>query len=166
MKPETNLLLRALIGKEKQHLIMEKTRIVSDYYATSPASRNLPTEDVEKIILIDHDIKSLNSALSELKEESKKNGQIGTNHSQIVVDECPAPTLSPETVQTIREALDIHVKSAECCYPVIESMADTSIFFGPKENSKILQRAKDGLDNARRAKEEFNALYPIPEEKK
>ena len=72
MKPETNLFLRSLIGKEKARLCAEKTRIVSNNCAQSPASLRLSPEDVDKIIQIDRDAKALNSALSELREEAEK----------------------------------------------------------------------------------------------
>lgn len=68
MKPETNLFLRSLIGKEKARLCAEKTRIVSNNCAQSPASLRLSPEDVDKIIQIDRDAKALNSALSELRK--------------------------------------------------------------------------------------------------
>lgn len=155
MKPETNLFLRALIGEKKSRLLEEDARIP---IRCSP-------EDADRIIQINQELKALNSALSELKADAR---QYATVKEPELVDRTPLPTiprLSGETAQVIREALDIHVKSAECCYPVIESMVDTPFFFGPKGNSKILQRAKDELANARRAKEEFNALYPAEKER-
>lgn len=79
MKPETNLFLRSLIGKEKARLCAEKTRIVSNNCAQSPASLRLPPEDVDKIIQIDRDAKKLNSALSELREEAEKQAPLGEN---------------------------------------------------------------------------------------
>lgn len=79
MKPETNLFLRSLIGKEKARLCAEKTRIVSNNCAQSPASLRLSPEDVDKIIQIDRDAKKLNSALSELREEAEKQATLGEN---------------------------------------------------------------------------------------
>lgn len=76
------------------------------------------------------------------------------------------PHFSPETAQTIRDALDLYVKSAELCYPAVESLVDASPFFGPKAGSKTLQKAKDLLTSARRAVDEFNAAYPEKSEKK
>lgn len=70
------------------------------------------------------------------------------------------PHFSPETAQTIRDALGLYVKSAELCYPAVESLVDASPFFGPKAESKTLQKAKDLLTSARRALDEFNAAFP------
>lgn len=79
MKPETNLFLRSLIGKEKARLRAEKTCIVSNNCAQSPASLRLSPEDVDKIIQIDRDAKALNRALSELREEAEKQAPLGEN---------------------------------------------------------------------------------------
>lgn len=87
MKPETNLFLRSLIGKEKQRLIAEKTRIVSGNCSQSPASLRLPPEDVDKIIQIDRDAKELNSALSELRKEAEKQAHLGKRVAMMMKDE-------------------------------------------------------------------------------
>lgn len=94
MKPETNLFLRTLIGKEKSRLRTEKTRIISANCSQSPESLRLPPEDVDKIIQIDRDAKELNDALSELKEDAKRQGNPSTTPI-----EAPPPRTSPKIPQ-------------------------------------------------------------------
>lgn len=164
MKPETNLFLRSLIGKEKARLIAEKSRIVSANCSQSPASLRLPPEDVDKIIQIDRDAKELNSALSELKEEAKKQDNLGKKAPFIVRDDFPIPPsestphFSPEIIEEMRSALRNNLASAErsvrclmgimvlpCTHPSV---------------SKELTDARRLCALARRALDEFDAAYP------
>lgn len=112
MKPETNLFLRSLIGKEKARLCAEKTRIVSNNCAQSPASLRLSPEDVDKIIQIDRDAKALNSALSELREEAEKQDHLGKKAPFIVRDDFPIPP-SESTPHFSPEIIKVSQKSAQ-----------------------------------------------------
>lgn len=156
MKPETNLFLRALIGEKKSRLLEEDARIP---LRCSP-------EDADRIIQINQELKSLNSALSELKADAR---QYATVKEPELVDRPRIPTipiLSGETVQIIREALDTDVRSAEGAY-FFTKFALADINLGSSDaNSQALRKTKEICDRIRRAKEEFNALYPIPKGKK
>ena len=153
MKPETNLFLRSLIGKEKARLRAEKTRTVSNNCAQSPASLRLPPEDVDKIIQIDRDAKELNSALSELRGEAKKQAHLGKSHTLIFTDEFPTTSLSPETVKIIRRSLEAH-KDATAALLVIRAE------FASGEEKKSMEAY---VSSACRALDEFNAVYPKEE---
>lgn len=147
MKPETNLFLRSLIGKEKARLIAEKSRIVSANCSQSPASLRLPPEDVDKIIQIDRDAKELNSALSELKKEAKKQDNPSTT-----------PHFSPEIIEETRTALRNNLASAEKSVRAL--MGIMVLPFTHPSVSKDLTDARRLYDLARRALDEFNAVYP------
>ena len=151
MRPETNLFLRSLIGKEKARLRAEKTRIVSNNCAQSPASLRLPPEDVDKIIQIDRDTKELNSALSELREQAKKQDHLGKSHTLIFTDECPTTSLSPETIEIIRDCLYLRKETAESTFRQFKP-------FFRDEDAK--ESAKAHVNSFRRALDEFNAVYP------
>lgn len=153
MRPETNLFLRSLIGKEKARLRAEKTRIVSNNCA-SPKSLSLPPEDVDKIIQIDRDAKALNSALSELKEEAKKQDHRGKSHTLIFTDECPTTSLSPKTIEIIRDCLYLRKETAESTFRQFKP-------FFRDEDAK--ESAKAHVNSFRRALDEFNAVYPKEE---
>lgn len=162
MKPETNLFLRSLIGKEKSRLLTEKTRIVSNNCAQSPASLRLPPEDVDKIIQIDRDAKKLNSALSELREEAEKQAPLGENAQDDAPItnpvEAPAPRLSDETANHIRKALGLYVdtlrKAAASVGDLLQLLPD---------DKKLIQARFDAfrlIEQARQDLNEFNEAYP------
>lgn len=153
MKPETNLFLRSLIGKEKARLRAEKTRIVSDNCAQTPASLRLPPEDVDKIIQIDRDAKELNSALSELRGEAKKQAHLGKSHTLIFTDEFPTTSLSPETVKIIRRSLEVHKNAAETILVTVAAFV----------SGETKKSAEENVSAACRALDEFNAVYPKEE---
>lgn len=166
MKPETNLFLRSLIGKEKQRLIAEKTRIVSGNCSQSPAPLRLPPEDVDKIIQIDRDAKELNSALSELKEEAKKQNHLGKKAPFIVLDdypitapvEAPAPHLSDDTANRIRKALGLYVdalrKSSANVGELLQLLPDDKILIQTRFDAfRLIEQARQDLN-------EFNEVYP------
>ena len=168
MKPETNLFLRSLIGKEKQRLIEEKTRIVSGNCSKSPASLRLPPEDVDKIIQIDRDAKELNSALSELKEEAKKQNHIGKKAPFIVRDDFPIPPsestphFSPEIIKEMRSALRNNVMASDSAVKLMQRIADGSVLSpGLLQSLTNLQKRRD---IARLAAKVFDAAYPEKEE--
>lgn len=158
MKPETNLFLRSLIGKEKARLIAEKTRIVSANCSQSPASLRLPPEDVAKIIQIDRDAKELNDALSELKEEAKKQNHSGKSPTVMLVEEFRTPSLSPEVINATRTALRNNLASAK--KTVRGLMGIMVLPYTHPGVSKELTDARCLCDLAHRALEEFNAVYP------
>lgn len=167
MKPETNLFLRSLIGKEKQRLIEEKTRIVSGNCSKSPASLRLPPEDVDKIIQIDRDAKELNSALSELKEEAKKQNHIGKKAPFIVRDDFPIPPsestphFSPEIIEEMRSALRNNVMASDSAVKLMQRIADGSVLsLGLLQSLTNLQKRRD---IARLAAKVFDAAYPEEE---
>lgn len=146
MKPETNLFLRSLIGKEKARLCAEKTRIVSNNCAQSPASLRLSPEDVDKIIQIDRDAKALNSALSELKEEAKKQ------------DTPAAPRLSDDTANRIRKALSMYVDSLRDAASKVGALLSLL-----PDDKKLIHARFDAfrlIEQARQDLNEFNAVYP------
>lgn len=151
MKPETNLFLRSLIGKEKARLRAEKTRIVSDNCAQTPASLRLSPEDVDKIIQIDRDVKELNSALSELREKAEKQAHLGESHTLIFTDEFQTTSLSPETIEIIRNVLASRKEIAESTFRQFKP-------FFHDEEAKASARAQ--VNSACRALTEFNAVYP------
>lgn len=158
MKPETNLFLRSLIGKEKQRLIAEKTRIVSGNCSQSPASLRLPPEDVDKIIQIDRDAKKLNSALSELKEEAKKQNHLGKSPTAMFVDEFRTSSLSDDTANRIRKTLGLYVdtlrKAAANVGELLQLLPD---------DKKLIQARFDAfrlIEQARQDLDEFNKAYP------
>jgi hypothetical protein len=158
MKPETNLFLRSLIGREKARLIAEKFRIVSGNCSRSPASLCFPPEDVDKIIQIDRDAKELNSALSELKEEAKKQG----NPSPTPIEAPAAPHLSDDTANRIRKALGLYVdslrKAAASVGELLQLLPD---------DKKLIQARFDAfrlIEQARQDLNEFNEAYPEKEE--
>lgn len=168
MKPETNLFLRSLIGKEKARLCAEKTRIVSDNCAQSPASLRLPPEDVDKIIQIDRDAKELNSALSELRKEAEKQASLGENAQ----DDAPitAPVDTPietqaekpkitrstdKDIERIRYELDRAVTIAEQVAKQSPLVAPTQPLF-QVEAAMLLKSVYSALT-------EFNAVYPEEE---
>lgn len=157
MKPETNLFLRSLIGKEKARLCAEKTRIVSNNCAQSPASLRLSPEDVDKIIQIDRDAKALNSALSELREEAEKQNQYGKSPSVMLVEEFRTPSLSPETIEIIRDELACRKEIAESTFRQFRP------FFHDDDAEKS---AKAHVNSFCRALNEFNAAYPEKSEQK
>lgn len=154
MKPETNLFLRSLIGREKSRLLTEKTRIISANCSQSPESLRLPPEDVDKIIQIDRDAKELNSALSELKEEAKKQD----NPSPTPIEAPAAPHLSDDTADRIRKSLDLYV----------DSLRDAASKVGAllcllPDDKKLIQARFDAfrlIEQARQDLTEFNAVYP------
>lgn len=166
MKPETNLFLRSLIGKEKQRLIAEKTRIVSGNCSQSPASLRLPPEDVDKIIQIDRDAKELNSALSELRKEVEKQAPLGENAQDyapitIHVDtpvEAPAPRLSDDTANRIRKALGLYVDALRKASAPVDELLQLL-----PDDKKLIQARFDAcrlIDQARQDLNEFNEAYP------
>lgn len=158
MKPETNLFLRSLIGKEKSRLLTEKTRIVSANCSQSPESLRLPPEDVDKIIQIDRDAKKLNDALSELKEEAKKQD----NPSTTPIETPAAPHISDDTATRIRKALGLYVdalrKAAANVGELLQFLPD---------DKKLIQARFDAfrlIEQARQDLNEFNEAYPEKEE--
>lgn len=162
MKPETNLFLRSLIGKEKARLCAEKTRIVSDNCAQSPASLRLPPEDVDKIIQIDRDAKELNSALSELREEAEKQANLGKNAQDdapiTAPVEAPAPRLSDDTADRIRKALGLYVDSLRDAASKVGALLDLL-----PDDKRLIQARFDAfrlIEQARQDLTEFNAVYP------
>lgn len=170
MKPETNLFLRSLIGKEKSRLLTEKTRIVSANCSQSPESLRLPPEDVDKIIQIDRDAKELNSALSELKEEAKKQDHLGKKAPFIVRDDFPIPPsestphFSPEIIEEMRSALRNNVMASDSAVKFLQRIADgCAISPGWLQSLSNLQKRRD---IARLAAKVFDAAYPEKSEKK
>lgn len=170
MKPETNLFLRSLIGKEKSRLLTEKTRIVSANCSQSPESLRLPPEDVDKIIQIDRDAKELNSALSELKEDAKKQDHLGEKAPFIVRDDFPIPSpestphFSPEIIEEMRSALRINVSASDSALKLMQRIADgCAISPGFLQSLSNLQKRRD---IARLAAKVFDAAYPEKSEKK
>ena len=158
MKPETNLFLRSLIGKEKARLRAEKTRTVSNNCAQSPASLRLPPEDVDKIIQIDRDAKELNSALSELNEEAKKQG----NPSPTPIEAPAAPHLSDDTANRIRKALGLYVDSLRDAASKVGALLSLL-----PDDRKLIQARFDAfrlIEQARQDLNEFNEVYPEKEE--
>lgn len=151
MKPETNLFLRSLLGEKKARLRAEKTRIVGNNCAQLPASLRLSPEDVYTIIQINRDTKELNSALSELREEAKKQAPLGKSHTLIFTDECPTTSLSPETIEIIRDVLELRKETAESTFRQFKP-------FFRDEDAK--ESAKAHVNSFRRALDEFNAVYP------
>lgn len=159
MKPETNLFLRSLIGEKKARLIAEKTRIVSGNCSKSPASLRLPPEDVDKIIQIDRDAKELNDALSELKEEAKKQD----NPSTTPIEAPATPRLPDDTATRIRGVLKLNVDSligaAEKVGALLCLLPD---------DKKLIQARFDAfrlIEQARQDLNEFNEAYPEKEGK-
>ena len=164
MKPETNLFLRSLIGKEKARLCAEKTRIVSNNCAQSPASLRLSPEDVDKIIQIDRDAKALNSALSELREEAEKQDHLGKKAPFIVRDDFPIPPsestphFSPEIIEEMRSALRNNVRASDSAVKLMQRIADgCAISPGWLQSLSNLQKRRD---IARLAAKVFDAAYP------
>lgn len=154
MKPETNLFLRSLIGKEKARLIAEKTRIVIAICSQSPVSLRLPPENVAKIIQIDRDAKELNDALSELKEEAKKQDSPSTTPI-----EAPAtPRLPDDTANRIRKALGLYVDSLRKAAANVGELLQLL-----PDNKKLIQARFDAfrlIEQARQDLNEFNAAHP------
>lgn len=162
MKPETNLFLRSLIGKEKARLRAEKTRIVSNNCAQSPASLRLPPEDVDKIIQIDRDAKELNSALSELKEEAKKQTHLGKQAPFIVLDDAhittPATRPTDKDIERIRYELDRAIAIADNvndCISLIRRYSTPGIV-----PELFLVEIAGLLRSVSNARTEFNVVYP------
>ena len=154
MKPETNLFLRSLIGKEKSRLLTEKTRIVSANCSQSPESLRLPPEDVDKIIQIDRDAKELNDALSELKEEAKKRD----NPIPIPIEAPAAPHISEDTATRIRGVLKLNVDSLKGAAEKVGAL----LCLLP-DDKKLIQARFDAfrlIEQARQDLDEFNAAYP------
>lgn len=154
MKPETNLFLRSLIGKEKARLIAEKSRIVSANCSQSPASLRLPPEDVDKIIQIDRDAKELNSALSELKEEAKKQD----NPSTTPIEAPAAPHLSDDTANRIRGVLELNLdalrKAAAKVGELLQLLPGDKILIQARFDAfRVVEQARQDLN-------EFNAAFP------
>lgn len=144
----------------------KEIQILSNYAAKERARIQL---EIESTLKKGCDIANANK-LMQLCDSRFFVGQITELLKSLTPDDCPKavfqPSLSPETAQTIRDALGLYVKSAELCYPAVESLVDASPFFGPKAESKTLQKAKDLLTSAHRALDEFNAVYPEKSEKK
>lgn len=158
MKPETNLFLRSLIGKEKSRLLTEKTRIISANCSQSPESLRLPPEDVDKIIQIDRDAKELNSALSELKEEAKKQGNPSPTH----IEAHAAPHLSDDTATRIRKALGLYVDSLRDAASKVGALLSLL-----PDDRKLIQARFDAfrlIEQARQDLNKFNEAYPEKEE--
>lgn len=159
MKPETNLFLRSLIGKEKSRLLTEKTRIVSANCSQSPESLRLPPEDVDKIIQIDRDAKELNDALSELKEDAKRQG----NPSTTPIESPAAPHISEDTATRIRGVLKLNVDSLKGAAEKVGAL----LCLLP-DDKKLIQARFDAfrlIEQARQDLNEFNAAYPEKGEK-
>lgn len=159
MKPETNLFLRSLIGKEKARLIAEKSRIVIAICSQSPVSLRLPPENVAKIIQIDRDAKELNSALSELKEDAKKQDHLGEKAPFIVRDDFPLTTPAPaatrptsKDIERIRYELDRAAYLATMVANQSSTVAPTQPLF-----QVVTARLLESVSHART---EFNAAYP------
>lgn len=155
MKPETNLFLRALIGEKKSRLLVEDARIP---LRCSP-------EDADRIIQINQELKALNSALSELKAEDRQCTAAESTEPVQQPLTISIPVLSPETVQVIRDSLANDVKSAENCYSFVKSTLAAVPLHDSCSSNRALREAEKICDRIRHAKDEFNALYPIPKEK-
>ena len=158
MKPETNLFLRSLIGKEKSRLLTEKTRIVSANCSQSPESLRLPPEDVDKIIQIDRDAKELNDALSELKEEAKKRDNPIPIPIPIPIEAPPPPHNSEDTATRIRGVLKLNVDSLKGAAEKVGAL----LCLLP-DDKKLIQARFDAfrlIEQARQDLDEFNAAYP------
>lgn len=146
MKFETNLFLRTLIGEKKSRLLEEDARIP---LRCSP-------EAADRIIQIYQELKALNSAFSELKEEEKKQD----NPSTTPIEAPAAPPLPDDTANRIRKALGLYVdslrKSAASVGELLQLLPD---------DKKLIQARFDAfrlIEQARQDLNEFNAAYPEP----
>lgn len=184
MKPETNLFLRSLIGKEKARLCAEKTRIVSNNCAQSPASLRLSPEDVDKIIQIDRDAKALNSALSELREEAEKQAPLGENAQNDAPITTPVETpvekpkitrptkedqilfilralISYHERMTMKESTpyDIYLESLRFAYQAVEEKIAAA--HAPRPTGKDIERIRYELDRAVTIAEQVAKQSPL-----
>lgn len=144
MKFETNLFLRTLIGEKKSRLLEEDARIP---LRCSP-------EAADRIIQIYQELKALNSALSELKEEEKKQD----NPSTTPIEAPATPRLPDDTANRIRKALGLYVdtlrKAAASVGELLQLLPD---------DKKLIQARFDAfrlIEQARQDLDEFNAAYP------
>lgn len=149
MKFETNLFLRALIGEKKSRLLEEDARIP---LRCSP-------EDADRIIQINQELKVLNSALSELKEEEKKQDNPSTTPI-----EAPAPRPTDKDIERIRYELDRAITIADNVndhillirrYPTLGTFSELFL----AEIAALLR----SVSNART---KFDAAYPEKSEQK
>lgn len=108
---------------------------------------------------IDRDAKKLNSALSELKEEAKKQTHLGKQAPFIVLDDAPITTPAPrptdKDIERIRYELDRAVTIAEQVVKQSPLVAPTQPLFQVA--------AATLLESVSHAHTEFNAVYPKEE---
>lgn len=148
MKFETNLFLRTLIGEKKSRLLEEDARIP---LRCSP-------EAADRIIQIYQELKALNSAFSELKEEENKQD----NPSTTPIEAPATPPLPDDTANRIRKALGLYVdtlrKAAASVGELLQLLPD---------DKKLIQARFDAfrlIEQARQDLNEFNEAYPEKEE--
>lgn len=144
MKFETNLFLRTLIGEKKSRLLEEDARIP---LRCSP-------EAADRIIQIYQELKALNSAFSELKEEEKKQD----NPSTTPIETPAAPHISDDTATRIRKALGLYVdalrKAAANVGELLQLLPDDKTLIQARFDAfRLIEQARQDLD-------EFNAAYP------
>lgn len=130
MKPETNLFLRSLVGREKSRLKQQINEILN--------TPGFSVEGGNQLVAALNERSKCNDALTALREESR--------------EQHPAtPHFSPETVRIIRRSLKVHRVAVESSF-----MMFSPLF----RDEEAKARAESDVIAARRALDELNAVYP------
>lgn len=137
MKPETNLFLRSLVGREKSRLKQQIDEILNTPGFSAEGGNQLVAALTER--------SKCNDALTALREESR--------------EQYPAtPPLSDDTANRIRKALGLYVdtlrKAAASVGELLQLLPD---------DKKLIQARFDAfrlIEQARQDLNEFNAAFP------
>lgn len=142
MNRETNLYLRSILVREKSALIADRDNI------------SMPAEAaIEKLDRINKEIKSINEGIGLLK--SLPNEPTAPVEPPV---EAPAPRLSDDTANRIRNVLETNVDALR------DAAASVGAFLSLLPDDKILIQTRfDGfrlIEQARQDLNEFNEVFP------
>lgn len=147
MKTETNLYLRSLIEKQRADLLNERSCIVNKITGSTMSESEIEDEAFS-LSEIGQKIRKLDGFLHDLRQEGHKN-ELGPQF---------APALSNETVEAIRQLLEIDLECANEASDKVNKFLP--LIPSGKDRDSIVLKFQTVVGNATTALNEFNAAYP------